>query len=193
MPTSQQKPPILPDWISAWGKDEFGLFVEFSLPTGDDYSDFVDQPLRRIPAGTFTMGSPESEPGRNTDEGPQHQVTITRSFWIMDTPVTQQLWKHVMSDNPSHFVDPDRPVEQVDWDRCVEFNQKLSELVGATFTLPTEAQWENACRAGTQTATYASDMEILGERNAPILDSIAWYGGNSGVDFDLDVGDDSSF
>ncbi len=192
MPTLQNKPPLLPHWTSAWGQDQFGLFVEFSLPTGDTYWDHLDQRLRYIPPGTFTMGSPESEQGRFSREGPQHQVTITRPFWIMDTPVTQRLWQHVMRDKPSRFADPDRPVEQVDWHRCVEFAQKLSELVDVTFSLPTEAQWEYVCRAGTETATYAGEIEILGERNAPILDPIAWYGGNSGVDFDLDDGWDSS-
>lgn len=192
MPTLQNKPPVLPDWISAWGHDQFGLFVEFSLPTGDKYWDHLDQRLRYIPPGTFTMGSPESEQGRQENEGPQHQVTITRPFWIMDTPVTQRLWLHVMGDNPARFADPDRPVESVNWYRYVEFTKKLSEEIGVTFSLATEAQWEYACRAGTATATYAGDLKILGERNAPILNPIAWYGGNSGVDFDLDDGWDSS-
>ena len=182
----------LPNWISGWGQDEFGIFVQFSLPTGDKYWDYVDERLRWIPAGTFMMGSPDSEAGRYDDEGPQHKVTISRGYWLMDTPVTQQLWEHVMGDKPSRFVDPHRPVEQVDWHRCTEFCESLSKLVGASLQLPTEAQWEYACRAGTETSTYAGEMKIIGERNAPILDEIAWYGGNSGVDFDLDDGWDSS-
>ena len=101
----------LPNWISGWGQDEFGIFVQFSLPTGGKYWDYVDQRLRWIPAGTFMMGSPASEAGRYDAEGPQHEVTINRGYWLMDTPVTQQLWEHVMGDNPSQFVDPDRPVE----------------------------------------------------------------------------------
>jgi formylglycine-generating enzyme required for sulfatase activity len=182
----------IPNWVSGWGRDDWGIFVQFSLPTGDKYWDYIDQRLRWIPAGTFLMGSPDSEAGRWPDEGPQHPVTISRGFWLMDTPVTQRLWQHVMGDNPSRFVDLDRPVERVDWPRCTEFCERLSQLVGASFQLPTEAQWEYACRAGTDTATYSGAMQILGERNAPILDDIAWYGGNSGVDFDLDAGVDSS-
>ena len=182
----------LPDWISGWGQDEFGVFVEFSSPTGDEYWSFCDQRLRWIAPGTFTMGSPDSEDGRNSNEGPLHEVTISQGYWLMDTPVTQQLWELIMGDNPSRFVDLERPVEQVDWNRCAEFCQNLSELFGASFELPTEAQWEYACRAGSDTSTYAGEMKILGERNAPILDVIAWYGGNAGVNFDLEDGFDSS-
>ncbi len=182
----------LPEWISGWGQDEYGVFIELSLSTGDQYWDYIDQRLRRIPAGTFTMGSPDSEEGRFDKEGPQHEVTISQDYWLMETPVTQRLWQHVMGDNPSRFVDPQRPVEQVDWSGCDEFCRKLSVAVGGLFELPTEAQWECACRAGTATSTYAGEIKILGERNAPILDAIAWHGGNSGVDFDLGDGWDSS-
>lgn len=182
----------LPDGISGWGQDEYGIFIQFSLSTGDKYWDYIDQRLRWIPAGTFTMGSPESEPGRDADEGPQHAVTIRHGFWLMDTPVTQQLWQHVMGDNPSRFVDPERPVELVNWHEVTAFCEKLSGLLKATIQLPTEAQWEYACRAGTETATYAGPMKILGENNAPVLNDIAWYTGNSGFEFDLPNGFDSS-
>jgi formylglycine-generating enzyme required for sulfatase activity len=118
---------------------------------------------------------------------------LTEGFWLFDTPVTQALWQAVMGDNPSRFKSPTRPVEQVSWDDSKNFIKKLNaEIPGLALCLPTEAQWEYACRAGTTTATYAGEMEILGERNAPVLDDIAWYGGNSGVDFDLDEGWDSS-
>ena len=139
------------------------------------------------------MGSPEDEEGRFDDEGPQHRVTLTKGYWLFDTPVTQALWEAVMGSNPSKFQSLDRPVEQVSWDETEEFLNKLNKRFDdLDLTLPTEAQWEYACRAGIELATYGGTMEIKGERNAPVLDEISWYGGNSGVDFDLDEGYDSS-
>ncbi len=139
------------------------------------------------------MGSSESEPGRWLDEGPQHTVMIPQGYWLFDTPCTQALWEAVMGENPSCFRGPDRPVEQVSWDNVQGFLGRLNERIpGLDLVLPTEAQWEYACRAGTETTLYSGDVAILGERNAPALDPIAWYGGNSGVDFDLDNGYDSS-
>ncbi len=108
-------------------------------------------------------------------------MTLTEGRWLADAPCTQALWEAVMGSNPSYFVSPERPVEQVSWDDCQEFVQKLNERVaGLEARLPSEAEWEQACRAGTQTATWLGDLEILGECNAPLLDEIAWYGGTSG-------------
>jgi formylglycine-generating enzyme required for sulfatase activity len=145
------------------------------------------------------MGSPDDEPGRWDDEGPRHWVTLTRGYWMMDTPCTQALWEAVLTDeeNPSYFQDADRPVEQVSWEDVQRFVGRLNGLIpGLDCGLPTEAQWEYACRAGSETALYRTAgaggaIEILGANNAPALDSIAWYGGNSGVEFDLDDGWDS--
>src|SRR5262249_12534536 len=106
---------------------------------------------------------------------------------------TQALWEAVMGENPSYFRSSTRPVEQVSWNDCQEFVKKLNgSLDGLALALPSEAQWEYSCRAGTSTPTYAGDLNILGENNAPVLDGIAWYGGNCGVDFDLDNGVDIS-
>jgi formylglycine-generating enzyme required for sulfatase activity len=98
-----------------------------------------------------------------------------------------------MGKNPSEFKSPKRPVERVSWHDSQKFMQRINDrITGLNLVLPSEAQWEYACRAGTQAATYVGDLEILEESNAPLLDNIAWYGGNSGVDFDLKEGEDSS-
>jgi len=177
-----------PVWASEIGRDGFGLFADVALPNAD-----VIQRMRWIPPGRFLMGSPDGEEGRDEDEGPQHEVTLAEGFWLFDTPCTQALWQAVMGDNPSQFKGPTRPVEQVSFEDVRGFLDKLNGLVpDLGLTLPSEAQWEYACRAGTETATYAGDMRIVGENNAPVLDAIAWYGGNSGVGFDLDNGHDTS-
>jgi len=183
-----------PDWASAWGHDRFGVFAEFSLSG-------VTQRLRWIPPGRFLMGSPDNEPGRWEAEGPQHEVTLSHGYWLFDTPCTQALWEAVMGNNPSRFRGPARPVESVSFEDAQEFLKRSAELMreldvdlgaNARWDLPSEAQWEYACRAGTDTATYAGEMRILGANNAPVLDAIAWYSGNSGVGFELDDGYDSS-
>ncbi|MBF0296005.1 MAG: formylglycine-generating enzyme family protein [Magnetococcales bacterium] len=174
-----------PAWASGWGDDRYGVFAEFFI--GD-----VTQRMRWIPPGRFRMGSPEDEPGRWEDEAPFHEVNLEKGFWLFDTPCTQALWQAVMGDNPSRFKTLDRPVENVSWENVQEFLKRINErLPGLGLTLPSEAQWEYACRAGTTTALYTGDIEILGAHNASALDPIAWYGGNSGVDFDLDDGHDS--
>jgi len=122
----------------------------------------------RIPAGKFQMGSPSSEADRESHET-QHEVTISKSFEIMIYPVTQALWQAVMGNNPSHFKGPDLPVENVNWDDAQEFIKKLNELAGMnSYRLPTEAEWEYTCRAGTNGAWYGE------------LGDIAWYDRNSG-------------
>jgi formylglycine-generating enzyme required for sulfatase activity len=104
--------------------------------------------------GIFLMGSPEDEPGREywSDNETQHQVTLTRGFWIAETPVTQALWEIFMGDNPSHFKGAERPVEYVSWDDAQRFINTLNSMKPELqLCLPTEAQWEYACRVGTTT------------------------------------------
>ena len=137
----------------------------------------------RIEPGSFTMGSPSSEAGRDSDET-QHRVTITRPFYLKATEVTQGEWRAVMGSNPSNFSScgDDCPVEQVSWQDAVKYCNALSKREGLEecysgdrfkglsckgYRLPTEAEWEYAARAGNTTATHGA------------LDAIAWHSGNS--------------
>ena len=105
----------------------------------------------KIPGDTFTMGSPPDEKDRSNDEGPQHPVTIA-DFYMGRYPVTQAQYQQIMGENPSSFKKGGNyPVENVTWHKCKEFCQKLSQKLGINFSLPSEAQWEYACRAGTKT------------------------------------------
>jgi len=175
-------------WASGLGRDRYGLFAGFTLPGTE-----ITQRLRWCPPGRFLMGSPKDEEGRWSAEGPQHEVTLAEGYWLFDTPCTQALWEAVMGENPSWFRSATRPVEQVSYEDVQMFLQKLNARVeGLNLSLPSEAQWEYACRAGTTAATWAGDLTIMGDNNAPVLDKIAWYGGNSGVGFELENGYDSS-
>ena len=144
-----------PPFAHAWGDDEFGLWAECRIETTGDES--VVQNFRWIEPGTFWMGSPEDEPERFDDEGPQHEVTITQGFWLADTACTQALWEAVMGNNPSRFKDdPQQPVEKVSWHGVQVFLNRLQErlqslLPGCQVDLPSEAEWEYACRAGMTT------------------------------------------
>ena len=171
---------IPPAWASAWGDSQWGPWAAFEIGG-------VEQRMQWIPPGTFWMGSPEHEPGRDDDET-RHRVTLSEGYWMAQTQCTQALWVAVMGDNPSRFEDPQRPVERVSWDDVQTFLERVEgRQPGLALRLPTEAQWEYACRAGTETATYAGPLDILGLNHAPVLDAIAWYGGNSGYDLDLDL------
>ena len=152
----------------------------------------VEMELVWCPAGSFWMGSPEGEAERYDDET-RHRVTLTRGFWLGKTEVTQGQWEAVMGygleeharkvgvTNQVGVVDAKHPMVQVNWDDSVEFCRRLSMKLpgGGQFRLPTEAEWEHACHAGIECATYAGDMEIIDKYNAPVLDAVAWYGGNS--------------
>ena len=109
--------------------------------------------LALIPAGQFVMGSPKQEPGRRDVES-QHIVRLTRSFYMATTEVTQAEWKALMEDNPSFVEGDDHPVETIPWKDAVEFCSRLTEKEGVRYRLPTEAEWEYACRAGTTTAFH---------------------------------------
>ena len=134
-----------------------------------------------IPAGDFVMGSPASESGRYADEGPQHRVRITKRFYLGKYLVTQEQWQAVMGNNPSRLKGPKYPAEMISWDDCQEFLKKLNERVRHShpgtvakgeFRLPTEAQWEYACRAGSTTKYCFGDDEAE-------LVEYGWYSNNS--------------
>ncbi|MDD2715236.1 MAG: formylglycine-generating enzyme family protein [Candidatus Wallbacteria bacterium] len=108
-----------------------------------------------IPAGTFYMGNPDGVGEAN--EHPQHQVTLTQGFWIGKYEVTQAQWQQVMGSNPSYSQGPTLPVESVSWTGCQEFITAINHLGKGTFSLPTEAEWEYACRAGSSSLFYWGD------------------------------------
>ncbi len=123
------------------------------------------------PPGEFLMGSPETEGDRLDDEDQVH-VTLTKGFWMAKTQVTQKQWAAIMGDNPSYYKGDNLPVEKVSWNDAQEFLEKLNAKIGNTdggqMVLPTEAQWEYACRAGE-----------LGPYSGGTIDQVAWYDDNS--------------
>jgi formylglycine-generating enzyme required for sulfatase activity len=142
-------------------------------------SNTIDMTFNMIPAGTFLMGSPESEEDRGDDEQ-QHPVTISRAFYMQTTEVTQGQWKAVMGTEPwkgqehSKYVKEgaNYPAVYVSWDDAVAYCKKLSDKEAKTYRLPTEAEWEYACRAGTETRwSFGNDEKELGD--------YAWYGKNA--------------
>jgi len=131
-----------------------------------------------IPAGEFMMGSPdrarddEPEYFARENQKPQHRVRITRPFCLGMYEVTQAEWKEVIGESPSQFKGSRRPVEMVTWEQVVEFCRRLSAREGKTYRLPTEAEWEYACRAGSTTQWCFGDSKAD-------LRKYAWYSDNS--------------
>lgn len=169
-----------PQWASQAAEDEYGRYADLTIES-------VTQRFRWIEAGTFLMGSPQNEPERSDDEI-QHSVTLTQGYWLADTACTQALWLTVMGNNPAYFTDNlQNPVEQVSWADVQGFigklNQHLSEVKAR---LPTEAEWEYACRAGTTTpfsfginitleqANYDGNLPYLAECTG-YIDNIELY------------------
>jgi formylglycine-generating enzyme required for sulfatase activity len=136
----------------------------------------IGMTFNKLPAGTFTMGSPETEEGRYDDET-QHKVTISKAFYMQSTEVTQGQWKGVMGTEPwkgkpTVKEGPNNAATYVSWNDAVAYCKKLSEKEGKTYRLPTEAEWEYACRAGTETAwSFGDDEKELGD--------YAWYKENA--------------
>jgi formylglycine-generating enzyme required for sulfatase activity len=155
IPPSLETPPAKPN-------------ITITLPPS--FTNSIGMEFVLIPAGTFTMGSPFWDTYAAGDEKPAHYVTISQPFYLGKYPVTQSQWEAVMGNNPSRFKDnPKRPVERVSWHDVHVFLRKLNERKGSGgYRLPTEAQWEYACRASTKTLRYHRRINWIG-----------WYRENS--------------
>ncbi len=155
-----------PDWADAWGEDRFGLFAEVEVRG-------VVFRFRWIPPGSFEMGSPPDEEEEANADEVQHTVVLNHGYWLGETPVTQAQWEAVMGNNPSHNSKGGAyPVESVSWDDCTRFCEIFQSLSpGPLPRLPSEAEWEYACRALTTGPRW--------DTARPLRD-LAWYAGNSG-------------
>ncbi len=162
--------PLLPDPEYVTKPDGATVVV---TPSGQELqvlTNSIGMQMVLIPAGEFDMGDDSGD----SDERPVHRVRITRPFYLGTTEVTQAQYEQVMGENPGYFTgDPRRPVEQASWDDAQEFCRRLSQKEGKEYRLPTEAEWEYACRAGTTTRfSFGDDEARLGD--------YAWYDDNSG-------------
>jgi formylglycine-generating enzyme required for sulfatase activity len=149
-----------------------------SLPIIEVLGNKTTLEMLPIPGGNFIMGSPETEANRFRREGPQHTVTIAR-FYLSKSPITQAQWKAVaalprvdrhLQPDPSRFKGAERPVETVSWWEAIEFCNRLANRTGRTYRLPSEAEWEYACRAGTTSPFYFGETISTAQVN---------YDGNS--------------
>ena len=167
------RPQFPPAWAGRFGEDRHGVFADFEL-------NGVRFDWRWIPPGRFWMGSPHQKSWVPTEELPRHEVILTRGFWMGRTPVTQAQWGVVLEPNPAEFKGGNRPVETLTWNEARAFAEHLNRAVkGLSVTLPTEAQWEYACRAGTDGdfGDGSALTNVTGKDSA--LDRLGWFKGNS--------------
>ncbi len=166
------------------GKSDFSNALYFIIESPDNtFTNSIDQRFTLITAGTFKMGSPMDEPGRRSDEI-EHEVTLTEDFYMQTTEVTQAQWEEVMGYNPSPFLDcgENCPVTQVSWKDIQIFISRLNILEQDgpyVYSLPTEAQWEYAARAGSMVAFTSGGITASQCDEDPALDKTGWYCGNS--------------
>src|SRR5262249_48891765 len=140
------------------------LLASGAQPVGPFWANSIGMKFAWIRPGIFLMGSPKCEEWRPGDET-LHQVTLTKGFYLAIHPVTQASWQEVMGNNPSHFQGADLPVEQVSWSDCQDFLRRLSERDGHAYRLPTEAEWEYSCRAGSTTPFYFGETITTDQAN----------------------------
>ncbi|MBI4604138.1 MAG: SUMF1/EgtB/PvdO family nonheme iron enzyme [Planctomycetes bacterium] len=155
-----------------------GTALPSAGPSGATFTNSIGMVLRRIEPGEYLMGSPPGEEGRGDDES-QHRVKITRPFYLGVTEVTQAEWRAVTGTSPSRFQGDKLPVEQVSWEDAKELCRKLSEREGKRYRLPTEAEWEYACRAGTATPFHTGGT--IGTSQANYDGSYTYGSGQKGV------------
>jgi formylglycine-generating enzyme required for sulfatase activity len=172
-----KKKPIDPDGPDETQKVE----IQDILPEGKPYTvPDLDMQMIWVPPGKFVMGSPKSEPGHRLDEEELHQVIISRGFWIGQFEVSQAQFETILGENPSTFKDPLMPVHKVNWEEAMEFCEALTDREKSVnrmpdkwgFNLPTEAQWEYACRADTTTVFHFGN-------EAEELSQYGWFVDNS--------------
>ncbi len=158
-----EKPDVPERVMSGSFEDELGLRFVFIEP------------------GAYLMGSPASESGRNDDET-LHEISLSQGFYLQVTPITQRQWEAVMGANPSSFIsaEADCPVESVSWYDCRQFIQRLNSMGSSTYRLPIEAEWEYACRAGSDCACSAGEVLELFCGLDHNLNTLGYYCGNSG-------------
>ena len=143
--------PARPGWAHEFGRDEYGFFATLRIPNGIPRRKPITQRLRWIKPGWFMMGSDPIEAGSYDDEWPRHRVDFARGFWMFDTAVTEALWTAVTGEPAEAPLGPRYPVTNVGWIDARAFVQRLNEgLPGLWAALPSEAQWEYTCRAGTE-------------------------------------------
>ena len=176
----------------------------FREPLGAEAGDATSLTMLWMPPGRFWMGSPEEEPERGSVEGPQHLVQL-QGFFLSQTTITQAQWRYVadwkpnkgerawskkLNPNPSHFKGDQRPVEQVSWEDAMQFCHRLSQRTGRNYTLPSEAQWEYACQAGTTTTFYCGSTISMKLAN---YDGTKVYGDGEKGDYRQQTTDATTF
>ena len=162
--------PARPAWASDFGRDDYGLYATVAIASRT-------LRFRYVPAGSVAIGSPDGERGRDKDETAV-RMAVSKSFWLAETETTQAVWEAAGLSNPSKFRGSERPVERVSWDDCERFLRALGTKVpGLEPRLPTELEWELACRAGHGGRWIASSGPVPDEKK---LDEIAWYASNAG-------------